>query len=150
MSQNPLPKKSPITNHKLPPLPAENDRVKFASEVSQLTERVERLQALAKDWETSGKKRLKEVEKLLESGKYASEEQKQLAKLDKELAKLGYDASTHDQARKKESELRSVEEEHGNLKSAKEVSKQIESEIENLEEERRKRKEEVDELQNGT
>ncbi len=125
----------------------ENDRVKFASEVSQLTERVERLQALAKDWETTGRKRLKEVEKLLEGVRFAKDEQKQLAKLDKELAKLGYDASAHDEAREKENELRSVEEEYGNLKSAKEVIKQIEGEIANLEGERGKRKEEIDEQQ---
>ncbi|MFT3893517.1 MAG: SMC family ATPase [Anaerolineales bacterium] len=126
---------------------AENERIRYASEISQLTERLERLQALAKDWETSGRKRLKEVEKVLESGKYAVEEQKQLAKLDKELTKLGYDVSAHDAARQKELDLRSVEEEFGNLKSAKEVSKQIESEIANIEEERRKRKEEADEQQ---
>lgn len=139
-----------ITNYELQItklISAENDRVRFASEVSQLTERVERLQALAKDWEISGKKRLKEVEKLLESGKYAGEEQKQLAKLDKRLAKLGYDASAHDEARKREGDLRSVDEEYGNLKSAREVSKQIGSEIASLEEERRKRKEEVEEGQ---
>ena len=126
---------------------AENDRVKFASEVSQLTERVERLEGLAKDWETTGKKRLKEVEKLLETDKYASDEQKQLAKLDKELAKLGYDASAHDEAREKENELRSVEEEYGNLKSAKEVSKQIESEITGLEAEIENRKFEIANLE---
>jgi exonuclease SbcC len=126
---------------------AENERIKYASEVSQLTERMETLQALAKDWETTGKKRLKEVEKLLENGKYAVDEQKQLAKLDKELVKLGYDASAHDKARQTEAETRSVEEEHGNLKSAKEVIRQIDGEIENLQEERRKRKEEADEQQ---
>ena len=126
---------------------AENERVKYASEISQLTERMETLQALAKDWETTGKKRLKEVEKLLDGGKYAADEQKQLAKLDKELAKLGYDASAHDEARKKESELRNVEEEHANLRSAKEVSKQIESEIENLEEEIENRKSEIANLE---
>jgi exonuclease SbcC len=125
---------------------AENERVKYASEISQLTERLERLQSLAKEWESTGRKRLKEVEKLLESGKYAADEQKQLAKLDKELAKLGYDASAHDEARAKESELRSAEEEFVNLKSAKEVSKQIESEIANIEEEKRKRKEEEEEV----
>ncbi len=81
---------------------AENDRVKYASEVSQLTERMETLQAVAKEWEASGKKRLKELEKLLESGKFAGDEQKQLAKLDKELAKLGYDATAHDKARQTE------------------------------------------------
>ena len=126
---------------------AEYDRVKYASEVSQLAERTERLQSLAKDWEITGKKRLKEVEKLLESGKYASDEQKQLAKLDKELTKLGYDASAHDEARKKENELRSVDEEYGNLKSAREVSKQIEGEITGLESEIENRKSEIANLE---
>ena len=135
-----------ITNYELritQLAPAENDRVKYASEISQLTERMEILEALAKDWDSTGKKRLKEVEKILVNGRYAADEQKQLAKLDKELAKLGYDASAHDTARAKESELRNVEEEHGNLKSAKEVNKQIEGEITNLEDEIENRKSEI-------
>ena len=126
---------------------AENERVRLAGEISQLTEREERLQSLAAEWNAAGRKRLKEVVKLLEGGRYASDEQKQLAKLDKELAKLGYEASLHDEARKMENELRSAEEQYGNLKSAKEVSKQIESEIASLEEESGRRKAEVDELQ---
>lgn len=126
---------------------AENERVKFASEISQLTERMETLEALAKDWDATGKKRLKEVAKIVESGRYAIDEQKQLAKLDKELAKLGYDASAHDEARKQESELRNVEEEHGNLKSAKEVNRQIEDEIKNLQAEIVNRKSEIENLE---
>jgi exonuclease SbcC len=111
---------------------AENERIRYASEVSQLNERLDNLQSLRKDWESVGKKRLKEVEKLLDSGKYAAEEQKQLAKLEKQLEKLGYDVAAHDEAREKEVELRAVEEEFANLKSAKEVSKQIDSELANL------------------
>lgn len=126
--------------------PAEHERVKFVSEVSQRTERMETLQALAEEWEATGKKRLKEVEKFLESGKYAVDEQKQLAKLDKELARLGYDAASHDEARLREEELRSAEEVQNNLKLAKEVSRQIESEIENLEQERQMRQEETEQL----
>ncbi len=126
---------------------AENDRVKYASEVSQLTERMDTLESLAKDWDSTGRKRLKEVDKLLESGKYAVNEQKQLAKLDKELAKLGYDTSAHDEVREKERELREIEDEYRQLDSAKSVSKQIEGEIKNLEEDRGKRKEEVEEGQ---
>ena len=126
---------------------AENERIRYASEMSQLTERLETLQSHAREWETTGRKRLKEVEKILDSGKYAAGEQKQLAKLDKELTKLGYNVSAHDEARQREIDLRSVEEEYSNLKSAKEVSKQIAGEIENIEEERRKRKEEVEEQQ---
>lgn len=126
---------------------SENERVKYASEISQLTERMERLQSLAKDWESTGRKRLKDVEKALDGSKFAVDEQKQLAKLDKELAKLGYDASAHDEAREKENDLRSVEEDYVNLKSAKEASKQIEGEIANLNEESRKWKDEVEEGQ---
>jgi exonuclease SbcC len=122
---------------------SENDRVKFTSEVSQLTERMKTLQGLAKVWETTGKKRLKDVEKLLENRTYASDEQKRLAKLDKGLAKLGYDTSAHDDARKKENELRSVDKEYGNLNSAIEVSRQIEGEIANLHSEIENRKSEI-------
>lgn len=126
---------------------AENERVQYASEISQLTERLENFQTAAKEWESVGKKRLKEVGKILETGKYAVDEQKQLTKLDKELEKLGYDVSAHDNAREREIELRAVEEEHANLKSAKEVSKQIESEIMNLKSEIKKRESEIEALE---
>jgi len=126
---------------------AENERVQYVSEISQLTERMETLRMSAKNWETVGKKRLKEVEKILETGKYAMDEQKQLTKLDKELEKLGYDISAHESAREKEFELRAVEEEHASLKSAKEVSKQIESEIANLKSEIKIRESEIETLE---
>ena len=122
---------------------AENDRVRYASEVSQLTERMQTLQALVEAWNSAGRKRLKEVEKALESGKYALDEQKQLAKIDKQLAKLGYEAAAHDQARQAEIQERSVDEEFSNLKSAREVSRQIESEIANLRSEVENRKTEI-------
>lgn len=126
---------------------AENERVQYASEISQLTERLDTLRALGKDWESTGKKRLKEVEKILETGKYAAEEHKRLAKLDKELEKLGYDVSAHESARETEFELRAVEEEHLNLKSAKEVSKQIAGEIANLKSEIKNREVEIKKLE---
>ncbi len=126
---------------------AENERVQYASEISQLTERLDTLRALGKDWESAGKKRLKEIEKILETGKYAAEEHKRLAKLDKELEKLGYDVSAHESARETEFELRAVEEEHLNLKSAKEVSKQIGSEIANLKSEIKNREVEIKKLE---
>lgn len=126
---------------------AENDRVQYASEISQLTERLDTLQALAKDWESTGKKRQKEVEKILGTARYAIDEHKLLARLDRQLEKLGYDVSAHDAARDKEVELRAVEEEYANLKSAKEVSKQIESEIANLKSEIKNRELEIETLE---
>jgi DNA repair protein SbcC/Rad50 len=126
---------------------ADNERIRHSSEISQLTERLGMLQFASTEWESSGKTRLKEVEKILESGKYAVEEQKQLGRLDKELAKLGYDAATHDELREKESQLRGTEEDFSNLKSAKEVSKQIDSEIKNLQSEIHNRKSEIESLE---
>ena len=126
---------------------AENERVQFASEVSLLTERMETLQRYARDWETTGSKRLKQVEKTLGAGKYAVEEQKQLARLDKQLEKLGYDVAAHDAARETELELRASEDEYANLKSAKEVIKQIESEIANLKSEIKGRESEIEALE---
>jgi exonuclease SbcC len=125
---------------------AESERVQYASEISQLTERLQTLQALVRDWDAVGRKRLKEVEKILSTGKYAVEEQKQLAKLDKQLEKLGYDISAHESAREKEIGLRVVEEEYANLKSAKEVIRQIESEIVNLRSEIKLRESEIQTL----
>ncbi len=63
--------------------------------------------------------------------------------MDKELAKLGYDAAAHDELREKESELRGIEEEFSNLKSAREVSRQIDSEIDNLKSEINNRESEI-------
>ena len=117
--------------------------------MSQLRERLDHVQALAKAWETAGSKRLKEVEKLLDTGKYAPEEQKQLAKLDKQLEKLGYDVSAHEAAREAEIELRAVEEEYANLKSARDVSKQIDSELANLKSEIKNREAEIETLETG-
>src|SRR5512139_1866845 len=126
---------------------AENERLRFTGSMSQLTERLDILKTAAEQWETVGQKRLKEVEKVLAQEKYAPEEHKQLAKLDKELARLGYDASTHDELREKESELRGIEVEFSNLKSAREVSKQIDSEIDNLRSEIKNRESEIETLE---
>ncbi|MBV6392973.1 MAG: Chromosome partition protein Smc [Anaerolineales bacterium] len=112
---------------------AENDRVRFSNSISQLTLQLESIRQQGREWEKTGAKRLKEIEKVLESGKYASEAQKILKDLDKELAKLGYDISAHEAKRKEENELRGVEEEARKLESARELNKRIGKEIEELE-----------------
>ncbi len=107
----------------------EAERVRHSNTIAQLSERLESLERAAAEWDKSGAKRLKEVEKILANGKFAEDARKQLAKLDKELAKLGYDASAHDTARAAEAEGRGAEEELSNLKSAREALKQIENEM---------------------
>jgi exonuclease SbcC len=122
---------------------AENERLRQSNAISQLTLQLESIQQQSKEWEKTGAKRLKEIEKALESSKYAAEAQKTLKALDKELARLGYDVSAHENKRKEESELRGVEEESRKLESARELSKRIGKEIEELKEESEKKKAEV-------
>ncbi|MBC7878074.1 MAG: SMC family ATPase [Anaerolineales bacterium] len=123
----------------------ENDRLKYSNTVSQLTERIESLQLSAKEWDKTGKKRLAEVNKALDKESFAPEARKQLTKLDKELAKLGYDASAHDAKRREELDLRDIEEEYQNLDKARAVIKQIENEIASLKSEIMNRRAEIDE-----
>ena len=133
-----------ITNYAITKLAtAEKDLLTHSNTVSQLTERIESLKSAEKEWEKSGKKRLAEVTKILEKESFAADAHKQLTKLDKELAKLGYDAAAHESARLAESNGRNTEEEFSSLKSAREVSKQIESEIKNLGTEIENRKSEI-------
>ena len=122
---------------------AEREVLAHSNTVSQLTERIGTLKSVEKEWEKAGKKRLAEVNKALEKESYAADARKQLTKLDKELAKLGYDASTHEAVKQAEAAGRSTEEEFSNLRSAREVSKQIESEIQNLNAEIANRKAEI-------
>ncbi len=121
----------------------DNDRLKQSNIISQLTERIETLQSVAKEWEKSGKKRLTEVSKTLDKESFAVEARKQLAKLDMELAKLGYVPSAHDAKRREELELRETDEEYQYLDKARAVTKQIENEIANLQSEIVNRKSEI-------
>lgn len=110
----------------------DGERLAHSNMVSQLTERIGLLKEQSAEWEKTGAKRLREVRKYLENGRYAGEAQKELAKLDKELARLGYDASAHDAARQAEMEARHAEEEHHDLKTALAVSRQFDGEISSL------------------
>lgn len=129
-----------ITNYKN----LDNERLQFSNSLSTCTLKLESIHSLKVEWEKTDAKRLKEINKILESKKFAIDAQKELTKLDKELAKLGYDISAHEVKRKEELELRAIEEDYLKLDKAKELSKRIEKEIKELEDERGKKKEEVD------
>lgn len=122
---------------------AEAERLNLSKSISQWTTQLEAIKTRQTEWEKTGAKRLKEIEKILESGAYAEKARKALAKLDKELAKLGYDVAAHEAKRAEELERRKIEEEYRKLHSAREVSKRIEDEIRELEKEVKSKKEEV-------
>ena len=118
---------------------AESGRLAFSGRIAQLTERLETIQKQAAEWESGGARRLAQVNKLLKSGKYAVEARKQLAKLDKELGGLGYEAAAHDAARRAEAQARPAEAEFRALAEARSALKPLDDEIANLQAEIEKR-----------
>lgn len=128
---------------------AERERLSHASAISQLMERLEGLQSAEREWKQTGERRLAEVTKILEDESFAKDSRKQLAKLDKELAKLGYDPSAHEAARAAESSGRGAEDEFNSLQSARKVSNHLTGEIKALEEEKDKKEEEVRESESA-
>jgi exonuclease SbcC len=69
---------------------------------------------------------------MLQSGKYADDVQAELAQIDGQLATLGYDPAEHEKTRQLELRGRACETEYNNLQTAREVIKQIDSEISSL------------------
>jgi len=111
---------------------ADADRLSLSNAVAQLTERLETVKKQTREWETGGAKRLVKVNKLIDDGKYALEARKSLARVDKELAALGYDAAAHDAARRIELQGRPAEADYRALESARAALKPLEDEIANL------------------
>jgi exonuclease SbcC len=110
----------------------EAERLARSAAVAQLSERLETLHSLARSWKSTGLKRLTAIQDVLARDKYASEARRELAKVDKQLARLGYDAAAHDAARGLELDLRRADEEHRGLESALAALAPLEDEIRNL------------------
>jgi exonuclease SbcC len=108
------------------------DRLRLSNSVAQKKERLEAVKKQTKEWEKTGAKRLAQVSKLLADEKYAIEARKKLAKVDKVLATLGYQAASHDAARRTEIQLRVAENDYRELESARAALKPLDDEIANL------------------
>jgi exonuclease SbcC len=111
---------------------ADAERLSLSNTVAQLIERLELNQRQIKEWETNEAKRLARVHKILDGEKFAAEARKKLARVDKELATLGYEAAAHDAARRKEMQARPAESAYRALESARAALKPLEDEIANL------------------
>ncbi len=108
------------------------DRLRVSNSVAQLSERLDALNKETKEWKKTGSKRLAQVNKLIAGEKYSVEARKKLAIVDKELAALGYDVATHEEARRKEIQLRPAENTFRDLESARAALKPLNDEIANL------------------
>jgi exonuclease SbcC len=111
---------------------AGSDQLACSGKMAQLTERLEAIHKQAKEWASGGGKRLVQLSKVLESGKFALEARKKLALKDKDLAALGYDAAAHDAARRAEVQARPAEAEFRGLAEARSALKPLDNEIANL------------------
>ena len=111
---------------------AKKEHLGASTTVTQLSQQLENLEAGAQVWKQQGAKRLKELARILEKGEYAAKARQGLAKVDKELSALGYDASAHDALRQSELGARGAEEQFRGLEAARSALKPIEDEIANL------------------
>jgi len=126
---------------------AEQERLRQAKLVSSLKERLEGLLKSAEKWKTTALPRLAEIEELLEKQNFAMDARAGLARVDAELAELGYDAAAHDAARRAESAGRATEADYRALEAARAALAPLEREIGELRSEIDKRALEIDDQQ---
>jgi exonuclease SbcC len=111
---------------------AEAERLRYAGQVSLLTERLDGLQKSAAEWQSNGAPRLADVGALLQSKSYAAEARAALVSVDAELTALGYDAAAHESARSAEAAGRAAEADFRALEAAKAALAPLEREIAEL------------------
>ncbi len=96
-------------------------------------DQLKRAQAEIEAWRTDGQKRHAELQNCLSKENFASEARKELATIDGELKKLGYDAAAHEKLRSAEMAGRDWQEKVSLLERAKSALVPLEREIASLE-----------------
>jgi exonuclease SbcC len=107
----------------------EADEMSLSRAVAALMERRDTMRGDIADWQGDGQEQLAEVVRKLAMGDYATASRKKLAAVDARLAALGYDAAAHDEVRRREAALRSSEQAHSRLQSARGALEPLENEI---------------------
>jgi len=108
---------------------ADSDRLTLTQTMARLTGQIEAIQQKAEEWEQKGAPRMAEVQAVLESESYATDQRKILADIDVELKAIGYDAAAHDASRKLEAAARTSEGEYRALEAARAALQPLEREI---------------------
>ena len=81
---------------------SEADIRQHMARIAQLEQQAETHAKLSAEWDAKGVSRLKGVQTSLKKENYAAQARLQLAEIDGELKKIGYDAAAHDAARQAE------------------------------------------------
>jgi DNA repair protein SbcC/Rad50 len=100
--------------------------------LDQSEDRFTQAQLVLESWRASGAQQLQEIERCLTQQDYALPAREELARVDAELARIGYDTGAHDAARRKEQEGRSAEEQLRQLETARAALGPLEREIESI------------------
>lgn len=100
--------------------------------LSQVTSRLELLEAQESEWSAKGEPRRVEVAAALETNNYALEAQRSLAQIEQELKEIGYDAAEHEQVRRREQQGRASEGDKRELEKAGAALAPLQREIANL------------------
>lgn len=110
--------------------------------------RLETLQIAQKEWETTSKPRLADVERSLLNKDFAPLAHSRLVEIDVQLQQIGYDAPRHDKMRSQVAELQAIEEEYQKLENAQAVLAQMERELADIKSQLDTETEALDRLRN--
>ncbi|MEJ2485549.1 MAG: SMC family ATPase [Anaerolineales bacterium] len=109
------------------------DRLRDSTRMlDQTTVQIQAVQAEKAKWQEEDLPKLKEIEQQLSQKQFALDARATLAEIDKELKEIGYDAASHDAARKTEQDLQKFENEYRLLENARSTLAPLEREIKEI------------------
>jgi len=97
--------------------------------LDQHTSKIAQIVAAQQTWDKNGALRITEIQQALEELNFAKMARAELAKIDTDLKKIGYDAAAHDAARQAEIEGRAIDDDFRNLEKARATLEPLEREI---------------------
>ena len=100
--------------------------------LDQTAAQVQAFQAEETRWLEEDRPKLEEIKLLISQDQYAADARKTLAEIDQELKEIGYDAASHDAARKTELDLQKAANEHRMLENARATLAPLEREIKEI------------------
>jgi DNA repair protein SbcC/Rad50 len=111
----------------------ENDLRQQQRALDQYEDRCAQAEQVLAAWQTGGAQQLLEIEQALSDNNYALPARQELARVDAELTRIGYDTAAHDAARRKEQAGRSAEDQLRLLETARAALAPLQREIGSIE-----------------
>jgi DNA repair protein SbcC/Rad50 len=110
----------------------EGELRQYQRALDQYEDRCAQAQQVLITWKSGGAQQLEQLESILTRNDFAIQAREELARVDEELARIGYDAAAHDAARRKEVAGRSAEEQLRQLETARAALAPLQREIESI------------------